>query len=296
MRIKIRPSFIAYLGCIIILSSVKTGLCVLLALLVHEAGHLIAGRLSGEKIDQLEITPFGGIMTCKWGNTFQKGIRGLCVHAAGPLMNYAMILLSGTPSLRALLPNDVLHAFITANAAMFMLNLFPALPLDGGSALFCIGYYLFPVASLVSILSTLGMITGVCLLLLAAYGFSVYGIINCSLLIVGIYLFVSARHSRSVLLAENIYAIVQERLGNACEIRPIHFYSILAQTRLFSLVPILQNNHDIRLCFTYDKKTYTLNEETLCRMLLLTPALTVSEAYFSLLENKEKSRQNRFSP
>lgn len=295
MRIKVRPSFVAYIGCIVILSSAKTALCVLSALLVHESGHLIAGKIAGEQVDQLELTPFGGVITCRWGKTFPKGIRGICVHAAGPLMNYGMIILSSSPPLCSLLAHDTIHTLITSNTSMLILNLLPVLPLDGGYVLFCIGYFLFPLSKFVFVLSTLGIVSGVLLTLLALYGVVAYGLLNCSLLIVGFYLIVSAHRSRTSMLAENICTIIQERMEYACDIRPIQFYAVMPHMHLLSLVPILQKNSNIHLSFTYENSEYVLNEETLCRMLLLKPAATISEAYFSLIQSKEKNVQNCFT-
>ena len=198
--VKIHASFVAYLICTALLSSAYCCVAVVLSLVIHELGHCIAGMLLKEKIIGLEFTPFGGILTYMPGTTPSKGIRGMISAVSGPAANGLLIafMLGGWSSL---LPSEFIRQAIWANLAMIALNLIPVLPLDGGQILFCIGYYIFPVAGLISLLSYAGAFVGVFLTLLSMWGLINYNTFNCSLFIIGMYLFASAGKCRRTLFA-----------------------------------------------------------------------------------------------
>ena len=270
------------------LSSLAACLSILLALLIHEAGHLLVSRMVGERIEQIELTPFGGIMTYAPGTICHKGIRGICVHSAGPFLNYAALLLSCMPMLHPIVEQESLRAFAVANASMFLLNLLPVLPLDGGHVVFCIGYYFFPVARLVAALSILGVMAGIVLVVLSLYGFLFRSILNCSLLMIGVYIACQAKRNQNVLLAQNVFSIVQERLAIPVCTRSIRYYQIQPDAKLISLLPLLKERNACRFIFEHKHTEYTLGEDIFCQLLLKMPSARVSEAYFSQF-NKRKN-------
>jgi Zn-dependent protease/predicted transcriptional regulator len=124
-----------------------TGL-VLLAVLLHELGHIwISGRM-GLPIKGILLFPIGGLAMVDptvHEESFRNLRRETRIALAGPLVNAflaaitAAVLLGRDPhSLR--LPPQVTVAnlgisFFWINACLFALNLLPALPLDGGRVL-----------------------------------------------------------------------------------------------------------------------------------------------------------------
>ncbi|MBE5798748.1 MAG: hypothetical protein E7321_02200 [Clostridiales bacterium] len=288
MRIHIHPSLYIYLSGVAALSSLQACLAMLLALLIHEVSHLVVCRLVGERIELLELTPVGGVITRKRGTAAHKGIRGVFVHAAGPLGNYAMLLLSGIDVVQQFLEPSLLRNIIVTNASMLLLNLIPALPLDGAQMIFSIGYYFFPVARLVFALSALGIVTGISGFLLALYGIAFERILNCSLLIISIYLIVSAKRASNTLLTENILTIVQERMHDMSNIRRIEHYRVSADTLLYELIPCLKHNANVCFSFLREGKANVLEEEAFCCALLKTPSLSISHAYADWTEMQRK--------
>lgn len=216
MRIRVRPAFLAYLASMALLASPACALGAVCALAVHELGHTVAARALGERFSAVEFTPFGGVMTYAPGQSPAKGLRGIVLAAAGPLGNELALVLLGAAARGGILDTwmsgELLRQMIGANAAMLVLNLLPALPLDGGRIIFCAGYYLFGVSALSMLLCALGAAVGLLLCALAVYGVLLLGTLNLSLLIVGIYLTACAVRSRGLLLCENLYAVVHERL------------------------------------------------------------------------------------
>ena len=288
MRIRVHRSLILYLLCLAFFSSCADCVGLLSALLVHELGHYVAARFTGEKIAQLELTPFGGVMRCKPGSVSSKGVKGLLVHAAGPVGNYALLFVFSMPAIQQLLDAVFLRSIIAANLSMLMLNLLPALPLDGGQIVFCIGYYLFPIARLTGFLYALGAAAGGSGILLCLYGLFSYHTVNCSLLIVSLYLIAIASQSHKTLLSENIYAVIQERLTDIPRIRKIVHYHAAPDTALFELIPLLKPDIGVEISFSKETQVYTLTETAFCHGLLSMPSETLYEAWFRFSQNKEK--------
>ena len=109
----------------------RTGLG-LLALLLHETGHLLTARGLGYRVRSLELWPFGAALSMDL-NTGSRG--ALPVALAGPLCSMAAAAMSLL--LLRLLPQTegVMEPFFCMNLSLAAVNLLPAEPLDGGRAL-----------------------------------------------------------------------------------------------------------------------------------------------------------------
>ena len=279
MRIRIHPAFALYLLSMAVFSSWQMILFAMSALLVHEAGHYAAARLLGEQISEVELTPFGGVMRYAPWKSPGKGIRGVCVAAAGPLGNELALLAASAPPVQRVLGYDGTQAFIMANLAMLCLNLLPVLPLDGGNIVFSIGYYLFPAGQLIALLTACGMLAGLGLVLLALYGLIRLGSLNCSLLMIGGYLMLCARCSRAEVLAQNLYAVVQERQENAEGIRALRLYRVPQDIRVQALLEPMERAPCAAFVFEDAQGIHIVGEKDVCRLLLDTPSLTLAQVW-----------------
>ena len=104
----------------------------LLALTLHETGHLLTARGLGYRVRSLELWPFGAALSVD----LSTGSRGaLPVALAGPLCSMAAAAMSLL--LLRLLPRTegVMEPFFCMNLSLAAVNLLPAEPLDGGRAL-----------------------------------------------------------------------------------------------------------------------------------------------------------------
>lgn len=279
MRVRIHPAFALYLLSMAVFSSWRMTLCAVGALLVHEAGHYAAALLLGERIVRVELTPFGGVMTYAPGKSPSKGIRGVCVAAAGPLGNALAILAAAAQPVQHLLGCDGVQALIAANLAMLCLNLLPVLPLDGGNIVFCIGYYLFPAARLITLLSACGVLVGMGLVLLALYGLIRLGTLNSSLLMIGGYLVLCAGRGRAEVLAQNLYAVVQERQERPEGIRAFRLYRVPQDIRVQALLEPLERAPCAAFVFEDALGVHAVGERDVCRFLLENPSLTLAQAW-----------------
>ena len=106
----------------------------LAALALHEAGHLLAARWLRLRVDEVEITPLGGLMTV--ANLDEAPpLRRFLLAAAGPLASLCGCVLAPFLYRRGAMAFDLTGAFIHANLMLLLVNLLPALPLDGGRML-----------------------------------------------------------------------------------------------------------------------------------------------------------------
>lgn len=277
MKIRIHPLCYLYFASMAVLTSWQTTVGAVTALLVHELGHIAACRLSGDLIERIELTPVGGMMTYAQGKAPSKGIKGIGVAAAGPAANYLFLMLLGV--FPDLFPFNMRKAIVASNAAMFCLNLAPVLPLDGGRILFCLGYYLFPVARLILLLSGMGIAAGIGFVLFAVYGAIHFGCLNCSMIIVGIYLSYCAWTCKAQMSIENLYAIIQERTDDKRQLQPIKLYRVSGETKLIRLAPLLAGGYLCEFIYTDKETAYRITEKMLCSQLLEQPYLSVEEAF-----------------
>lgn len=102
--------------------------------MLHELTHVFTARRLKIPVSRIEVMPFG--ICGRLGVDFIKSpARELLIAAAGPIMSG--ILAASAHIAAAALPQEyaLLIYVRNINAALFMLNLLPALPLDGGRIL-----------------------------------------------------------------------------------------------------------------------------------------------------------------
>lgn len=101
-----------------------------LSILIHEIFHSIAARKYGIKISEVEIFPFGGIAKFENIRTITPK-EEIIICAIGPLSNLIIIILF--LSLRVFYFDSYLIDYIIkVNKVIFIINVLPIFPLDGG--------------------------------------------------------------------------------------------------------------------------------------------------------------------
>ena len=99
---------------------------IMLAYTVHEFGHIIAAKLCGMKITEIR---FGALGIQMKGNTQAlPRLRRAAISLSGPLMNFLFFTL--------LLPFG--SSWYGAEILLFIFHILPAVPLDGGMALYSV--------------------------------------------------------------------------------------------------------------------------------------------------------------
>ena len=123
---------------IFILLSIITGTFVQLFILlfivvIHELGHYLAAIFYNWRIHSIVLWVFGGVMkTEELGNKSIK--EDIIVTVAGPLQHIVILFLISSFSF--LLPDTVVQMALQFNLIIFLFNLLPIYPLDGGKLVF----------------------------------------------------------------------------------------------------------------------------------------------------------------
>lgn len=96
---------------------------------LHELSHLLAAKLIGLRVSYIAFHPFGVNLKLKNKIIFKLSDE-ILLYLAGPLCN---ILLSCVSLfLYARFKNPYLQFFYAANITLFIMNMLPVVPLDGG--------------------------------------------------------------------------------------------------------------------------------------------------------------------
>lgn len=142
--------------------------------LLHEFGHALACRSVGGIARQIVLWPLGGVAFVQ---PPQRPGPVLWSIAAGPLVNVLLVpvtvglwLASRSAGWADSSPD--LHRFLISlafmNGVLLFFNLLPIYPLDGGQILQSLLWFIMGRAQSLMAVSILGLITGMCLLILLA--------------------------------------------------------------------------------------------------------------------------------
>lgn len=210
-------------------------------------------------------------MTYVSGQIPHKGIKGCIIAAAGPLGNYGMILLLIQPFMQGWIQRETLQQAVVINLGMMLLNLLPAFPLDGGRIAFCAGYYLFSIASITTTLSFMGIGVGCALIGFGLYGAWALNCVNISLFIIGGYLIVYAQKSRSLLLTENLYALLLEKQQRIKAPVKAYVISVSPETTLKDALYAVGKAPKVLLYTTESSLNYWIEDTEILSEFLQTP-------------------------
>ncbi len=129
-------------------------LLLFLSILVHEFAHIFAARATGGSANEILMWPAGGLAMTRPANTFHSEFL---TSAAGPLSNLVICLLTYPAVSAAGFPAGIWHPFelvpvelkdafwqdcavllFDLNFLLFLVNLLPVYPLDGGQMLLAV--------------------------------------------------------------------------------------------------------------------------------------------------------------
>lgn len=187
-------------------SRVFSALC---ALLLHESGHLVAARLLGVSIAEVEITPLGGVMTVENPESLSGGKQFL-LACAGPLFSLIGCLLAPALFSSGVASFSFCCSFAKANLLLLLFNLLPVLPLDGGHMLRAILRRFFPESAVTRILIFSGEALGILLCAVSLY-FAFQGMLILSPAFCGLYLIYASAADGRRCTARYVTALIARR-------------------------------------------------------------------------------------
>lgn len=151
MDVEVGFGFFAVPALILCIDGGEGFIAAMLACAVHEAGHALASRICRIRISGISLGAFGIHMYANFGAV--SYLRRAFISLAGPLMNLVFFVL--------LLPLD--RSCAAVELILFTFHMLPAVPLDGGAALYsalCAGLlkeYAERIIVVLSVLLALGL-------------------------------------------------------------------------------------------------------------------------------------------
>lgn len=125
MRITIQPLFLVMLAGVVLSGQVATYSLIMLSLLFHELGHLIAAKCVGVLVRRCELMPYGGEIT--FVNEYElTKTQLLIVSLGGPIASLVGI------GITYFLPDPFAGALFFYQSILLFVNCLPLWPLDGG--------------------------------------------------------------------------------------------------------------------------------------------------------------------
>lgn len=193
MKNKFRFAAMIFLWCILFSPSwiIAAGLSVIL----HECAHLVSCRILSIPVLGIRAFPWG--VTARAHAIYEPGAQ-LAVSAAGPMANFFLLFFH--PVIASVFSVEAAELFALANLANGLLNLIPALPLDGGIILkaflcaslgFVRGFRLM--LRITALVSVLIIILGLCILKDTGSNFSY--------IVAGGFMLWNIRHEKNLVLS-----------------------------------------------------------------------------------------------
>lgn len=182
-RISFHPLFLVYLTYLFLCGDQFSVVVCLLAVFLHESGHYIVSNKLGKKVSELIFYPYGAVIE---EDELSIDKNEWKIALAGPIMSLLLGLLCGIILL--IIKNDIFCSrFLNANITIFIFNLLPVYPLDGGRAILSVSK---KPLNVIKILRLCGVFVSI--LLIICFVISSFNTINYSFLIMGVFLLVGA--------------------------------------------------------------------------------------------------------
>lgn len=142
MQIKINLKVFLFLIIFILTKQIKIYALLMIFALIHELGHILMGLILGFQPQSISIIPSGFTVKFKTKNSNknfkQLSFKKIMIAFAGPLTNLILIMISYIyykVNNKINVFNMDLNLIIYSNILIFIFNLIPIYPLDGGRIL-----------------------------------------------------------------------------------------------------------------------------------------------------------------
>ncbi|NNJ71081.1 MAG: site-2 protease family protein [Kiritimatiellales bacterium] len=168
---------------------------------LHEIGHSVVAQAKGSYIQEIVLYPFGG--AAKISNIPKRPIDEILVALAGPAVSLLLGILGVTAGFRMLaaMPEATHYPLVlelgAINVALFVFNLLPVFPMDGGRVLRALLASKKSRVEATRIAATIGKYF--CIF------FVVYGLVNMRFLLafIGGYIYFAGQQEYRMVLMEN---------------------------------------------------------------------------------------------
>lgn len=186
-NIEISPSFLLVFAFFCIFDKPAFILIIFLSAALHELAHIFTVLLCRAQIKKIRILAFGAQIELINQNTLSYK-KEILVALAGPFINlvFAVLIIFYQYNFGT---NEYCQLFALCNALLFLINILPIIPLDGGRALYAFLLNSTNIVSASFISDFISILFTVPLFLLGFYILVITGY-NFSLILISVYLLV----------------------------------------------------------------------------------------------------------
>lgn len=261
------------------------------SIMLHEGAHGFAAMLLHCPPSFAELTPLGLMLRLEDEDALPASKRAV-ILLAGPLMSLLLTLFGWFGTANELLPPVVGARLFFGNLALLVLNLLPALPLDGGRLLALLLSLHFPLPTQMKVLRLTTSTIGILLLLAGIFSAAWLGLFNLSLCMIGCFLL----YATYVCTTTEAMAVLRQFLHrrNFLEIRgmmPCASLAVMAHTPLRTVLHYLPTERYTQLTILESgtlRILGTVDEEKLQAAYLRTPDACCE----ALLSNDKSTNQH----
>jgi len=268
--LKIKPcvrfSFVLFLWATVF--SLKWILVVGVCVILHEGAHMAMCRLIG--------IPVLGVKPLPWGITATAPLMyephsQLIVSVAGPMFNFFLLVFS--PLVKNFFGAETAELFVLANLADGILNLIPALPLDGGIIL---KSFLCSRFGFVRGFEYMLRVTGGVGFLLMIFGIQMFAVTgyNISYFVAGVFIVFNLRHEKELIIC------IKKRIltGEIRSVSALKKIYVSHDSNALCLVDLISPSYTAVFKVMKDNETIgTVNQEELLERVLKNTMITVGE-------------------
>ena len=243
----------------------------LAALTLHECGHIGMAYLLRMPVEEIEITPFGGVMKIR-GIEDAPPLSVFLIAAGGPIASLLCCL--AAPVICSVVGFSFAQAFARIGLLMLLINLLPALPLDGGRMLRAVLTHFLPYAAATRWLIREGYFGGACLCGLSLF-FAFQGHLVFAPVFAGLYLMYAATVEKRQGSSRYVTALIARRQKIEQGILlPVELIAAGEDTPLYRLLPVLSSRkyHQIYVLSPDGMDCAgVINDQKFCESLLQDP-------------------------
>lgn len=183
LKIKIKPLFIMYVFLCIYFGWFNKIFYYVVAIVLHEYGHYCVAKMKGYEFDSVVFSVYGGGL---FGSNSFKKKDDVLISLAGPLVNIVLIVI--TIALWWLFPSSYFftYDFVICNIVVFVFNILPFYPLDGGRIVLAIISERFDRLKVLKACRVVSLLLSIIFCVL--FVVSLFGETNVNMLFIGVFL------------------------------------------------------------------------------------------------------------
>lgn len=186
-KYKIHPLFVLYLVFLIVIGQYESLLVYFFVVCIHEFAHSFTAKKLGYKLEKMTLMPYG--VCLNYNTNYFLPNDEILIAISGPFVNFFLSILCFASWWIFPILMPYFQLFCYANIVLFVFNLLPCYPLDGGRVLSAIITKRYDKKLAIKICVVLNVCISVVMILAFVLGLF-FAVINTNLLIIALFLFV----------------------------------------------------------------------------------------------------------